>query len=74
MTRSTANPKVQGGHKVGVQNSTIQVPIANWLAGEENIVGLVKAWDLICKDSRAASSMLLAHRLHRGSCIHRGER
>lgn len=35
------------GHKVGVQNGTIQVPIANELAGEENVVGLVKAQDLI---------------------------
>ena len=36
-----------GGHKVGVQNGTIQVPIANELAGEDNVVGLVKAQDLI---------------------------
>ena len=34
-------------HKVGVQNGAIQVPIANELAGEENVVGLVKAQDLI---------------------------
>lgn len=30
-----------------MQNGTIQVPIANELAGEENVVGLVKAQDLI---------------------------
>ena len=35
------------GHKVGVQNGTIQVPIANELVSEENVVGLVKAQDLI---------------------------
>ena len=40
-------PEDLSGHKVGVQNGTIQVPIANELAGEENVVGLVKAQDLI---------------------------
>ena len=30
-----------------MQNGTIQVPIANELVGEENVVGLVKAQDLI---------------------------
>ena len=40
-------PEDLSGHKVGVQNGTIQVPIANELASEENVVGLVKAQDLI---------------------------
>ena len=40
-------PEDLSGHKVGVQNGTIQVPIANELVGEENVVGLVKAQDLI---------------------------
>ena len=40
-------PEDLSGHKVGVQNGAIQVPIANELAGEENVVGLVKAQDLI---------------------------
>ena len=40
-------PEDLAGHKVGVQNGAIQVPIANELAGEENVVGLVKAQDLI---------------------------
>lgn len=40
-------PEDLSGHKVGVQNGTIQVPIANELAGVENVVGLVKAQDLI---------------------------
>lgn len=40
-------PEDLAGHKVGVQNGTIQVPIANELAGEENVIGLVKAQDLI---------------------------
>ena len=35
------------GHKVGVQNGTIQVPIVNELVGEDNTVGLVKAQDLV---------------------------
>lgn len=40
-------PEDLAGHKVGVQNGAIQVPIANELAGEENVIGLVKAQDLI---------------------------
>lgn len=40
-------PEDLADHKVGVQNGTIQVPIANELAGESNVVGLVKAQDLI---------------------------
>ena len=40
-------PEDLASHKVGVQNGAIQVPIANELAGEENVVGLVKAQDLI---------------------------
>ena len=40
-------PEDLSGHKVGVQNGTIQVPIANELVSEENVVGLVKAQDLI---------------------------
>ena len=40
-------PEDLAGHKVGVQNGTIQVPIANELAGESNVVGLVKAQDLV---------------------------
>lgn len=40
-------PEDLAGHKVGVQNGTIQVPIANELAGEGNVVGLVKAQDLV---------------------------
>lgn len=50
-------PEDLSGHKVGVQNGTIQVPIANELAGEENVVGpsrrRISSWS-----SRAASSML----------------
>ena len=45
-------------HKVGVQNGTIQVPIADELAGEENIVGLVKAQGLI--DQYVAEAQTLA--------------
>ena len=40
-------PEDLASHKVGVQNGAIQVPIANELAGEENVIGLVKAQDLI---------------------------
>ena len=51
-------PEDLSGHKVGVQNGTIQVPIANELVSEENVVGLVKAQDRHHGSSRAASSML----------------
>lgn len=40
-------PEDLADHKVGVQNGTIQVPIATELVGESNVVGLVKAQDLI---------------------------
>lgn len=40
-------PEDLGGHKVGVQNGSIQVPIANQYAGEESVVGLVKTQDII---------------------------
>ena len=49
-------PEDLSGHKVGVQNGTIQVPIANELAGEENVVGLVKAQDLIMASSMLCTS------------------
>ena len=45
--QATLRGDAAGGHKVGVQNGTIQAPIANELAGEENVVGLVKAQGLI---------------------------
>lgn len=40
-------PEDLAGHKVGVQNGSTQVPIANEYAGEENVVGLVKTQDLV---------------------------